>query len=138
MDTVNDPANAALPKENISSIVPSLYLGNYEAATTEAILRKHNIRYVVSVISNREAIPPELRHSGIIYKHFVKNDMPGEDMLTSFGEAVEYLTKAIQANETVLVHCQMGISRSSTMVSDIWACRVMLLTINSPLRCWSI
>ena len=103
---------------DISLIVPRLYLGNYRSATTEAILREHQIKRIFSVLTNHEAIPFTGRIAGMQYKHMTKNDKPGEDMLCQgMLEAIEYLSKANSADENTLVHCQQGISRSATIVT---------------------
>lgn len=100
----------------ISPILPHLLLGNLVAASSESILRRHGIKRVLTVMFNPSAIPIERRVPGVSYKHIVKNDLPGEDMLCSFEEAFQYLKESIDSRESLLVHCHMGISRSATLV----------------------
>ncbi|KAJ6216849.1 hypothetical protein RDWZM_008006 [Blomia tropicalis] len=102
--------------DDISPIIPYLYLGNYRAATNPTLLRNNGIRHVMSILSEREAISPDFKVETIQYKMVVKFDLPGEDMLLTLPECIEHLTTITKSQQGLLVHCMMGVSRSATVV----------------------
>lgn len=42
--------------------------------------------------------------------------MPQQNLMTTFGSAIEFIIQARKMGGTVLVHCYAGISRSATIV----------------------
>lgn len=106
----------SLTCDDISHILPHLFLGNFRAASSPDTLHKHQITRVLSVLTLREVIPIKLRLETVNYKHVSKTDHPGEDLLLSLPECVDYISEAVQTKQSVLVHCQVGASRSATVV----------------------
>lgn len=51
-----------------------------------------------------------------MYKCYEVLDMPQQNLMTTFGSAIEFIIQARKKGGTVLVHCYAGISRSATIV----------------------
>lgn len=42
--------------------------------------------------------------------------MPKEDFITHFDECIDFIQSAIDNNNSILVHCYFGVSRSASIV----------------------
>lgn len=93
-----------------SIIVPGVYLSGVDCVH-ESILDQYNIKYVISVMNN----PPILSSK---YKQLCIriNDDYSAVIRPYFEEAHEFINKAINSGENILIHCYAGISRSATIV----------------------
>jgi hypothetical protein len=123
-----------------SPYTPSLYLGSLVAAKNREALIAHNCRHVLTVLDVEESpyadsstsaspIPDEATGAparpyrkplklweGIQYKRLTVRDDVEEDILRHFAPAHEFISAALAAGSSVLVHCRAGISRSATIV----------------------
>lgn len=90
-------------------IRPGLYLGNAVSSTYYWRQRK-NIGAVVRLAGG----PPI--HAGTQVLRIVINDDPSEDISRYFYETNRFIAENLAEGRNVLVHCQQGISRSSTIV----------------------
>lgn len=50
------------------------------------------------------------------YKVISVNDMPQENLLLYLDEGVDFIADALSYEQTILVHCNAGISRSASFV----------------------
>ena len=96
----------------VNEIICGLYLGTLAAAIDESILRKHGITHVLQVFEEKWALFPEM----ITYHHVVIDDSPGVRIIPYLREACEFISAALDGGGKVLVHCQMGSSRSASFV----------------------
>lgn len=111
-------------------VLPHLYLGGQGDASCCRLLRKLNIRRILNVAgecpclgdmpSSAESGPDsadrEQLHSSIQTKHIEIRDHSDENIAEHFQEALQFIHEGIQQDETVLVHCRFGVSRSATIV----------------------
>ncbi|KAE8355058.1 protein-tyrosine phosphatase-like protein [Aspergillus coremiiformis] len=119
-------------RPHITPIIPGLYLGNLTASHNLRLLRAHNITAIVSLTMNaceewdtttREVVPKD-RHKWIQCE-----DSFTQDLLGFLGEVCDFIDLAVPGglvwrdlvhrNESrpgVLVHCTLGVSRSSSVV----------------------
>lgn len=106
-------------------IVDHLYLGNVCAAHNESWLRAHNVTYVVSMAHEWDQWDVANTPPGIRFMHFSLEDSVLEDetevssTLDHVASLINDCVTAIRAEDSsqaVLVHCNMGISRSSAAV----------------------
>ena len=93
-------------------IVPGLYLGNIESTKDYNFLKRNNIKYVISLTNNYVKFNPnEIKHI-----HFRVRDAPYEDLISLFDICHSFINDGLSKGYGVLIHCDMGISRSSTIV----------------------
>lgn len=106
-----------------SQVLSWLYLGSYFNATNKAELRKLNIKYIINCASECKNI---FDYSNFTYLKLPlkdKKDFPIEnyfDKANSFLKQVESINSNNNADDddkgNVLVHCQLGKSRSASIV----------------------
>lgn len=89
-------------EEAMSGISPA-------AGRTLATLKRHKITHILSCINK----PHLYEGDGIVYKTVVMSDSSSFDILGCLETTNEFIGASIQAGGTVLVHCQMGQSRSA-------------------------
>ena len=95
-----------------SKILDWLYLGSYRDAGYIKGLKELGINYVLNcAIECLDSFP-----SNIKYCHLKISDMPSFHIVPYFERATSFINNAHINNGTILVHCQMGISRSTTCV----------------------
>ena len=94
----------------ISEILPNkLYLGSLSGLQSTKIMEKYHIERVLSVIDCPMNYPKNIKKS----KSFKVNDCEDEKIENYFEECFHF----IDEEETpIFVHCQMGVSRSATIV----------------------
>ncbi|EKM50670.1 uncharacterized protein PHACADRAFT_54994, partial [Phanerochaete carnosa HHB-10118-sp] len=97
-----------------SEILPRLYLSGYSVAADEAQLLALGVTHVVSVLE----IPPAYTQGALKTLHVRIEDSFRTDILQHLDGTTEFIKSALEENESnkVLVHCLMGISRSTTVV----------------------
>jgi hypothetical protein len=108
-DSEHDPYNDA------DLIIEGLYLGNVCAAHNETWLDQHNVSLIVNVA--KEWV--EQCWKGRTTLNCGLDDSVGENMertMHCFEEIAFALNQHLDAGQTALVHCNMGISRSSSAV----------------------
>jgi len=93
-------------------ILSFLYLGSEDDANNKELLQSHNITYELNV--SNKCPKPDFLGDG----HFMRipvNDSHNEKLMPHFSEAFQFIDKVRESNESVLVHCLAGISRSPTV-----------------------
>ena len=101
----------------INEILPRLYLSGDSAATNESTLTDRGITHILNLTMNvPNKFSPELS-----YKQVSIVDGPGADtdeIQTHFKETFDFIESALKQNaqNSVLVHCNAGISRSPSFV----------------------
>ena len=90
-----------------------LYHGDYNHATDTKILKQLNIRHIIS-ICDFPLVKDAFDNYNILW--IKVDDMPHVKIRQHFDQTNEFLHVCRNKNERVLVHCQAGISRSSSIV----------------------
>jgi protein-tyrosine phosphatase len=95
-----------------SQIFPWLYLGSYRNACDKEELKNLNITYILNcAVECYNHFPKEIN-----YCHLKLNDLPNFRILPHLNKAISFIEEAHNKNANILVHCQMGISRSTSCV----------------------
>lgn len=92
-------------------IIPGLYLGNYEAASDRSLLESLGITHILTVASDLYPLFPD----NFTYLQITALDTNTEDLFKVFSTTHNFISAALNTGK-ILVHCLMGISRSSTIV----------------------
>lgn len=111
-----DPNDLSIDNEKMTQIMPYLYLGNESDSNNHEMLKSEGITHILNVTRN---IPFHLEaaHAGeYVFKRISVNDALDQNLMQFFDEAFDFIEKAHNNNQKVLVHCQAGISRSPTIV----------------------
>lgn len=97
----------------MSQILEKLYLGGYGEARSLSKLRKWGVTHVVAVAAEAGPCFP----GSFSYIHVKAYDFAEFNLALYFDQVADFINNAIEVeNGIVFVHCQMGISRSSTCV----------------------
>jgi len=91
-------------------ILDRLYLGSQEASLNRTALQTRGITHILSI--GKELSQPYTEE--INYKLVEAWDDPKQDLYKYFDECIEFINEGREAGG-VLIHCQAGISRSSTV-----------------------
>ena len=95
-----------------SKIFDWLYLGSYRNACDKQEIKNLGINYVLNcAVECRETFPPHVK-----YCHLKISDRPKFRIYSYLDKASDFINQAQSNNGTILVHCQLGISRSTTCV----------------------
>lgn len=101
----------------VSPIIRKLYLGNIIGASDKESLAKHQIKRVVSLTTVHYPPPELFQDLGIAHLKFPIPDTffkdPDERLV---GEVLPWMQEADQRGLPLLVHCQGGISRSTSLL----------------------
>ncbi|KAJ7663246.1 protein-tyrosine phosphatase-like protein, partial [Mycena polygramma] len=114
------------PSEDITEIVPNLYLGSEAGARNLEMLRRLGITHILTVMLDpavladprRAETKAEGNDDGFRRMRIPVMDWPDEEIISYFKAANEFIDGARITMQTgVLVHCQVGVSRSATVVT---------------------
>ena len=95
----------------VSEIEPNLFLSSRQTAMKPSTYRDYNIEAVVSLTTNNINYP-----DGVISKHFHVQDSYFNLIHQTLTEAIEFIEAMVSQNKKVLVHCEVGVSRSASCV----------------------
>ena len=97
----------------IHTVTPQLAISDVYAAKHEKTLEQHGITHILSLLSYASIEP---------VPSFITNlkldilDYPDENILDEFSITNKFIDDAVRSGGKVLIHCQAGISRSSTVL----------------------
>ena len=89
-----------------------LYLSGYTLLSKKESLSDLNIKYVLNCA--REI--SDAKHPNVTYKRLEMDDVPMFKLNTVLLNGMIFIAEALHAGHNVLVHCVMGISRSTSLV----------------------
>lgn len=93
-------------------VIESIYIGSQHSATNLTRLNEHKITHILNVAAEvKNAFPEQYKYFNI--KLF---DRPQTNIRQVFSHTNEFIQQAIAENGRILVHCDFGISRSSTII----------------------
>jgi protein-tyrosine phosphatase len=90
-----------------------LYHGDFDQARNMKLLKELNIRHIITVCEFK--LKKEILNKfNVLWINL--HDIPSADIRQHFDQTNEFLNVCRSKNEKVLVHCQIGVSRSSSIV----------------------
>jgi protein-tyrosine phosphatase len=98
--------------QSTNKITPHLYLGDAKIARSRYFLENNNIRGIINATTNEPNAHPE----SYDYLRINIDDDPSEQIFPFFQPVFEFIRRHYSLGHGVLVHCQMGVSRSATLV----------------------
>uniref|UniRef100_A0A7I4YMR7 protein-tyrosine-phosphatase n=1 Tax=Haemonchus contortus TaxID=6289 RepID=A0A7I4YMR7_HAECO len=103
--------------EMIDRILDHVYISGARDVLAGHPLLKHDITHVLTI--SAVAVPVDRRLPKIDYHFIFAMDLSNQDLLGGgqMAEGIAYITKAVQSGGNVLVHCEVGVSRSATIVA---------------------
>ncbi|CAF2840033.1 unnamed protein product [Rotaria sp. Silwood2] len=117
-DLSSPPPSAAVETDigsyQISEVLPGLYLGNSQDAENFTLLQQHQIKVIINVSTS---IPCYFENDNVFeYLRLPCHDSPHQNIRQYFETTFEYIHQKLSMNKNILVHCQGGVSRSSSFV----------------------
>lgn len=95
-----------------SKICDYIYLGSYQNAINQLELKKLQIKFILNCAHECPNTPIK----NIRYKHIKLYDDPHCDLSQHFSAAFSFINEAINSKSNILIHCAMGVSRSSAIL----------------------
>lgn len=106
--------NSEQVMRSVHEILPGLWLGSETAAGDENFFKSHGIHSVVNCTTH---IPNHFESKGIKYLRVPVYDSPDQDIDKYFNQAHAFILNQLRIQgHGVLIHCQAGISRSSSVL----------------------
>ena len=100
----------------ITKMSKNLYLTNLYTVSDEDTIRKYNIRNVIELHGSGKG-ENRRKHSNVNYLVIRIEDRVGTRLMDYFGKTNNFIEQCVNRNENVIVHCQFGVSRSSSVVA---------------------
>lgn len=102
-------------------VYPNIYIGDERAAKDKPYLKRIGITHVLNTAEgNRFGMVNTstlyYRNTDIKYMGFQLLDLPTTNISVHFQETADFIENSVKSGGKVLVHCLMGMSRSSTCV----------------------
>ena len=110
---INDYLFTAHYSSHPSQILPGIYLGNYINANNLEEIRRLRINYILNCASDIKInnLPTDVK-----YCHLDMIDSPQLNIFQYFGKAFAFIELARKNNCNILIHCKLGISRSTSIL----------------------
>ncbi|CAF1227137.1 unnamed protein product [Didymodactylos carnosus] len=100
------------PDEKLHYVIDGVYIGSQDSAVNRAALNEFKITHIANVATGiRNAFPEQYE-----YLNIELLDTPETNIRNVFARTNEFIQQAIDNNGRVLIHCNAGISRSSSIV----------------------
>lgn len=111
---------------NASHIIDGIYIGDHRDSLNPQNLIDRNIKYILNVAKECVIAPDILSSTEIKTLHLYLEDTTEERLEQFFPQANLFIQEALSADCGILVHCFMGISRSTTFVlAYLIECEIM-------------
>ena len=103
---------------DITEIVPHLFLSNWFTSNNPYVLNKNKIKAVVTLetMNKPDNILLYQKMNGIQSLYIRLPDSPSANIYQYFDMTYDFINDKISRGENVLVHCYAGVSRSSAIV----------------------
>ncbi|GAA5970258.1 hypothetical protein JCM21900_005848 [Sporobolomyces salmonicolor] len=96
----------------MQQVIGGLWIGDYQASQDGSLLEENSISCVVSAMRQEYSAQP-----GIALHRVAVDDTSTTNIIEHFVPCAEFIGSALSKGQNVLVHCQAGVSRSTTLVA---------------------
>ncbi|GAA5940918.1 dual specificity protein phosphatase family protein [Sporobolomyces koalae] len=96
----------------MQQVIQGLWIGDYQASQDEDLLRQHGIECIVSAMRQEYDAP-----GGVDMHRVAVDDTATTNIAEHFVPTASFINAALEKGQSVLVHCQAGVSRSTTLVA---------------------
>lgn len=96
----------------MDEIIPGLWIGDLQCTKNVENLKAHGIFSILTAMRGRITI-----HETFIRHQIQLDDTEDADVMTHFLPSIHFIQAELDKGRGVLVHCQAGVSRSSTIVA---------------------
>ena len=103
--------------ESYSEILPNVYIGNFAVSKSKKFILDHNIQAMVNVTSNLQNTFNRTIDYYRIPVDDIANDYNINIYKSHIDKALQFIRDRVRNNKSVLIYCQMGISRSATLIA---------------------
>jgi len=104
--------------DEISQIIPHLFLSNWYTSNNTKVLLENEIKAVITLETSRK--PDEIitfyKDNKIDFMYIPIEDHPNANIAQYFDVTYHFIKDKISRGENVLVHCRAGVSRSAIIV----------------------
>ncbi|KAF7638010.1 hypothetical protein Mgra_00002463, partial [Meloidogyne graminicola] len=100
------------PDLQLANITENVYLSSQDVAQDLELLKLNGITHIINVATGVKCLFPK----NIIYLSLTVLDVPTENLKRHFDKSIKFINNAIENNGKVLIHCNAGISRSTSIV----------------------
>jgi len=102
---------------SISQVDGNIFISGYLAAADPGVIRGNGITRIVKMFADDTSYPGGWhRHPNVRYHVVAAEDVADYDIRREVSSAIRFILAGVQNGERILIHCHMGISRSSTIV----------------------
>ena len=103
---------------DITEIVPHLFLSNWFTSNNSNVLYKNKIKGVITIetLEKPNNVLLYQQNNGIESMYISLPDSPNANIYKYFDITYDFIHDKISKGENVLVHCYAGVSRSATIV----------------------
>ncbi|KAL4640009.1 dual specificity protein phosphatase 26-like [Arapaima gigas] len=118
-DLENVLNSCTLQLTQIDEVWPNIYIGNVAIAQNRTALQKLGITHILNAAHSKQGSIGDQKFYGsnFVYCGIPADDSSYFDLNVYFQPAADFIHKALKERDgKVLVHCIMGMSRSSTLV----------------------
>jgi len=102
-----------IDENEMNEVTPNLFLGSVKAACDKDVLIKNGITHILS-IGYKLPRPHEKHFTYLVFDDVL--DYALQDLLPFYEESHRFMDECLASGGKILVHCQMGVSRSGSLV----------------------
>lgn len=108
-----EPKAIAVMKSPPAEILDYLYLGNQQQGANKKMLKDIGITRILSV-KESFGLPPANPDFEVL--HMPMSDYGNQDLRELMDQCIDFIEQTKQKHEKILVHCRLGVNRSTTIV----------------------
>jgi len=117
---------------DISEIVPHVFISNWYTSNNPEIIKKYNIKGVITIETRPkpEEIINYCKSNNIGFMYIYLPDFETADISKFFNVSYNFMNNFTNKHQNVLIHCYAGISRSSTIILNYMILKLFENNIN--------